>query len=208
MGPKTEQSCVGPFLKLFRWILAVVEDHAAEGVIDAVVEVVAELAAADGLADDLGDGGGGGGHQEPPRLGENLDRLRKQAVQFRVDRLGQALEGRDGVVVVGGEAAADVEQLELEAARLGLGEDARRPGAGPGCSSGRSCTGCRRGSSAPRLRACCCARRRSGPPPRPASAPNLLDSSTIEPVLGTRNRSTRPACGACRAILITSSWLS
>ena len=49
----------GAFLEAFQMILAVVEDHAAVGVIDAVIEVVAELAATDGFADDLGDGGGG-----------------------------------------------------------------------------------------------------------------------------------------------------
>ena len=31
----------------------------------------------------------------------------------------------------------------------------------------------------------------------PGSQPNLEDSSTIEPVFGTRRRSTSPACGAC-----------
>ena len=70
------------------------------------------------------DGRGGGGNEEPPRLGENLDGLREKAVQLAVDRFGQALEGGYGVVVVRGKAAADVEQLEIEAARLGLGEDA------------------------------------------------------------------------------------
>ena len=92
--------------------------------IDAVIEVVAKLAATDGLADDLGDGSGGGGDQESPRLGENLDRLGKKAVQLGIDRVSQALEGGDGVIVVGGEAATDIEQLEIEAARFGLGKDA------------------------------------------------------------------------------------
>ena len=146
-----------------------VEDHAAEGVIDAVIEVVAELAAADGLADDLGDGGGGGGDEEPPRLGEDLDRLGKEPIELGVDRLGQALEGGNGVVVVGGKAAADVEQLEIEAARLGLGEDAGGQVQGLDVVLRRWCTGCRRGSSGPRPRACCCARRRSGRPPRRAA---------------------------------------
>src|SRR5262249_7015006 len=69
-----------PFLEALEVILAVVEDHAAEGVVDAVVQVVAELAAAHGLADDLGDRGGGGGDEEPPRLGEDLKGRREKAV--------------------------------------------------------------------------------------------------------------------------------
>ena len=46
------------------------------------------------------------------------------------------------------------------------------------------------------------------PTASPGRAPNLLDSSTIEPVFGTRIRSASPACGACLAIFFTSSWLS
>ena len=38
--------------------------------------------------------------------------------------------------------------------------------------------------------------------------PNLLDSSTIAPVLGTFNRKASPACGACFLILPISSQLS
>ena len=60
-----------------------VEDDAREGVIDAVVDVVAELAVADGLADDLGHQRGGGGHQEPARLGQDLDVLRGTAGRVR-----------------------------------------------------------------------------------------------------------------------------
>ena len=69
-------------LEALHRILAVVENHAAEGVVDAVVHVVAELPAADGLADDLGNGSGGGRHEEPSGLRENLDWMRKQAVQL------------------------------------------------------------------------------------------------------------------------------
>ncbi len=123
MGPKTEQICVGPFLKLFSSVLRVVKDRTAIGVVDAVVDVVAKLAAANGLADDLSDGGGGGGHQEPAWLGQDFDRFGEQPVQFGVDHFRQSPEGRDSVVVVGGETAADVEQLEIEAARSGLRED-------------------------------------------------------------------------------------
>src|SRR4029453_5489144 len=123
-GAKDGAELRGAFFEAFQVVLAVVEDHAAVGVIDAVIKVVAELAATDGLADDLSDSGGGGGDQESPRLGENLDRLGKQAVQLGIDRFGQAFEGGDGVIVVGGEAATDVEQLEIEAAHPGLGEDA------------------------------------------------------------------------------------
>src|SRR5262249_25253978 len=97
-----------------------IEDHAAEGVVNAVVEVIAEFAAAHGLADDLGHGGAGGGDKEAPRFGEYLYGCRKQAVQLGVDRPGQALEGGDRVVVMSREAATDVEELKVEAARLRL----------------------------------------------------------------------------------------
>ena len=53
VGPKTEQICVGAFLKLFNGYWAVVKDHAAESLIDTIIQVVAKLAAADRLADDL-----------------------------------------------------------------------------------------------------------------------------------------------------------
>jgi hypothetical protein len=85
-GAKDEAELRGAFPEAFQVVLAVVEDYAAVSVIDAILEVVAELAATDGLADDLGDGGGSGGDQESPRLGENLDRLGKQAVQ--IDHIG------------------------------------------------------------------------------------------------------------------------
>ena len=64
-----------PLLERLEVVLAVVEDDAGEGVVDAVVEVVAAFAVAAGLADHLGDGRAGGGHEEPARLGQNLDVL-------------------------------------------------------------------------------------------------------------------------------------
>src|SRR4029077_13680552 len=107
-------------------ILAVIENDAAECVVNAVIQVVAEPPVANGLSDDLRDRGGGGRHQETPGLRKNIDRLRKEAVQLRVDGLCQTPEGGDRIIVVGGKTAADVEQLEIEAARSRLSEDARR----------------------------------------------------------------------------------
>ena len=76
---------------------------------------------------------GGGGHQEPARLGQDLDVLREEPVELAVDGLGQFAERLDGVVVGRGEAAADVEQVQLgEAARPGLREDVGGQVAGPG----------------------------------------------------------------------------
>ena len=69
-----------------------IEDHAAERVIDAVVDVVAELAVADGLADDLGDGRGRRGDQESARLGEDFDLLREQAVDLGLIVLASVLK--------------------------------------------------------------------------------------------------------------------
>src|SRR5262245_47865780 len=71
-GAKDGAELRGTFPEAFQVVLAVIEDHAAVGVIDAVIEVVAELAATDGLADDLGNGGGSGGDQESPWLSKNL----------------------------------------------------------------------------------------------------------------------------------------
>ncbi len=116
---------MGPFLKLLHGVLGVIKDHAAIGVIDAVVEIVTKLAAADGLADDLGDGGGGGGDQETPRLSKDFDRFGEKPVQLGVDHFGEFPEGRDRVVVVGRKTTADIEELEIEATRLGLRENAR-----------------------------------------------------------------------------------
>src|SRR5215510_13034458 len=104
-------------------VLAVVEDHATVGMIDTVIEIVAELATTDSLADDLCDRGGGRGDQKPPGLSKNFNGCGKKAVQLSIDRFGQALERRDGIIVVGWEPTADVKQLELKAAALGFGED-------------------------------------------------------------------------------------
>ena len=113
VGPKTEQICRRPFLERLQVVLAVVEDDAGERVIHAVVDVVAAFAVAAGLADHLGHERGGGGHQEPARLGQDLDVLGEQPVEFGVDPPGQRLERLDLLVVGGGKAAADVEQLQL-----------------------------------------------------------------------------------------------
>ena len=146
---------------------------------------------------------GGGSHEEASRLREDLEGLWKQPVQFRIDRLSQDPECRNGVVVMRREAAADVEELELEPAsslrrrprgqvqRLDVVLDVRALAADVEAQPSTSSLLLR--ANAIRSTA------------SPGSAPNLLESSTIDPVFGTRNRSTRPACGACRAILITSS---
>src|SRR5262245_45867644 len=104
-------------------VLAVVEDHTAVGMIDTVIEIVTELATTDSLADDLCDCGGSRGDQKPPWLGENFNGLWKETIQLGIDRFGQALERRDGIIVMRREPTTDVEQLEIEAAALGFGED-------------------------------------------------------------------------------------
>ena len=113
----------GTLLEALHGILAVVENHSAERLIDAVVDVVTELALSESLADDLCDGGRRRGHQEASGLSEDFDWLRKQAVQFRVDRPSQRPECDNRVVVVSGESAADVQELELEPARPRLREN-------------------------------------------------------------------------------------
>ena len=179
-----------------------------EGVIDAVVDVVAGLAVAHGLADDARDGGGGGGHQEAARLGQDLDVRREQAVDLGVDLPGQRAEGLHVPVVGRREAAADVEDLDLVAARLRPRASPRRTCSAPGRSSRSWCTGCRRGSSGPRPPGRCANAASIRSTASPGSQPNLEDSSTIEPVLGTRSRSTTPACGAYCLIFFSSLRLS
>src|SRR5262245_39322902 len=123
-GTEDRADLRGTFPETFEMVLAMVEDHAAVGVIDTVIEVVAKLATADGLADDLGDSGHSGSDQKPPRLSENFDGRRKKTIQLGVNRFGQAFERGHRVVVVSRKAATDVEQLEIKAAGLGFGKDA------------------------------------------------------------------------------------
>ena len=70
-----------PFLETLQRVLAVVEDHAAERLVDAVVDVVTEFALADGLADDLGDGRRRRRDQEAAGFGEDFDLRREQAIE-------------------------------------------------------------------------------------------------------------------------------
>src|SRR5271157_3809435 len=53
------------------------------------------------------------------------NRFGEKPVQLGGDHFGESLEGRDRLVVVGRKTTADVEQLEIEATRLGLCENAR-----------------------------------------------------------------------------------
>src|ERR1700733_9479140 len=80
------------FLEALQGILAVVKDHAAVRLIHTVIHVVAELATTDGFADDLRNSGRSGGDEKSAWLRENLDRLRKEAIEFRVQCVCQALE--------------------------------------------------------------------------------------------------------------------
>ena len=57
--------------------------------IDAIVKVVAQLAAANRFADGLGQRRSGEGDQEAARLGNDLNRLGKEAIQLGVDLAGQ-----------------------------------------------------------------------------------------------------------------------
>ena len=83
--------------------------------INPVIHVIAEFVAAGGLANDLADGSASGRNQKPPWLGQNLDRLGKEAVEFVVNLLGQRCELRHAGVVGSRKAAPNVEQLQIEA---------------------------------------------------------------------------------------------
>src|SRR5208282_2240278 len=101
-----------------------VEYHTAEGVIDPVIQIVARLTPTDGFANDFRYRCRGGSNEEPTWLGKDFERLGKKSTDLGVDRCRQPSEGRHGVVIVCGKAATNVEQLEVEPAQLGLGEDA------------------------------------------------------------------------------------
>ena len=206
--PKTARDLGLAALERLEVVLAVVEDDARKGVVDAVVDVVAGPAVAHRLADHACDRGRGRRHQEAAGLGQDLHVLREQPADLGVDRAREQAERLHVAVVGHREAAADVEDLDRAAAALGLVAHRRRHGRRPGRSSRSSCTGCRRGSSAPRRPARGRTPPRSAPRASPGSQPNFEDSSTIEPVFGTRSRSARPACGAYLRSLRSSSRLS
>src|SRR5215813_3943491 len=81
-------------------ILAVIEDHPVEGLVDAVIEIIAELAPANCFADDFGHSGGGGCDEEPPWLGKDFDRFWEKPVKLRIDCLRQPLESWHRVIIV------------------------------------------------------------------------------------------------------------
>src|SRR5262249_36364525 len=106
----------GTLLEAPHRVLTVIEDHAAERLIDAIVDVITELSTTHGFPNDLADGGRSRGHEKPSGFGEDLDRWGKESIEFRVDRMREVFECGDRIVVVRGEPSADVEQLELETA--------------------------------------------------------------------------------------------
>ncbi len=79
--------------------MAVVENHARIGVIDAVIDVVTPLPVAIRLADHRRHRYRRRRHEEPSGLGEDFDVFRKQAVQLRVQDFRQLLERLDVGVV-------------------------------------------------------------------------------------------------------------
>ena len=120
--------------------------------------------------------------------------------------LASSRNGLTRGVVGRGKAAADVEQVHLGVAAVaGLLEDVRGQ-----VDGGDVVLEIRRLAADVEAEALDdqarpCRPPGSGPPPRPGDAPNLDDSSTIAPVLGTFSRSASPACGACFLILWISS---
>src|SRR5258708_28636736 len=104
-------------------ILAMVENNAAERMIDAVVDVVAGFAVPHGFANDPGDGSGRGRDQEPAGLSKDLDVFGEQTVNLCIDFLCQGAERLDVAVVRRREPAANIEDFDFPAARLSLAED-------------------------------------------------------------------------------------
>src|SRR5437870_4421709 len=84
-----------PFFERFEVILAMIENNAGKGVIDAVVNVIAPLAIPDGFANNARHGSRRRGHEKSPWLGENLQVLREKAVQFSINLPGQHAERLD-----------------------------------------------------------------------------------------------------------------
>src|SRR5215469_2209524 len=124
-GAEDRANLGGTLLEAFKWVLAMVKDHAAKRLIYAIINVVAKLAAANGLAYDLGDSVSGGGDQETARLSEDFDWFGEKTVQFSVNHFGDFGEVRNRYVIVSRETATDIEEFEIEATRFGFLENAR-----------------------------------------------------------------------------------
>src|SRR5258708_34689382 len=104
-------------------ILAMIENDAAERVIDAVIDVVTGFASPNGFANNASDRGRCGRYQESARLRQNLNVLGEEPLNLGVDLLRQCAERFDVSVVRSGEATPNVEDFDFAAARLGLAQD-------------------------------------------------------------------------------------
>src|SRR5439155_20855902 len=109
-----------PLLQALEVILAMIENDAGKGLINAIVDVITLFAVAYGLANDPGNRSGGGGDEKAPRLGQNLDVFREEAVDFGIDLPGEQAERLDMFVVGRGKSAPDIEDFDFMPARLGL----------------------------------------------------------------------------------------
>src|SRR5580765_4720739 len=109
-----------PFLEGLQVILAMIENDPAEGVINAVVDVVAGFAVTHCLADDARDGRGCSSYQETARLRQDLNIPREQPVDLGVNLSRQQAERFHVPVVWGRKTSANIQDLDLMAARLGL----------------------------------------------------------------------------------------
>src|SRR6202040_3154275 len=112
-------------LERLQMVLAMIENDAAESVINAVVDVIAAFAVAHRFADHAGHRSGRGRHEETPRLREYFDVRRKQPVDLGVDLPREQTEGVDMLVVRRGKTAADVQNLDFVSARLRLAHHRR-----------------------------------------------------------------------------------
>ena len=81
--------------------------------INTVVDIVKNLAVSPGFTHDFRNQYGCRCHDEPSRFGNDLDIAWKQPRTLRIDDGGQLLKFRDLGIIRDGEAAADVDNIEM-----------------------------------------------------------------------------------------------
>src|SRR5262249_38819640 len=97
-----------------------IKNNPAERVVNAVINIIAALPFAHGFADDARNRSRRRRHQKTSRLGKDLNILREQSLNLRVNFLRKLAEWLHVLVVMRRETAADIENLELVSARPGF----------------------------------------------------------------------------------------
>src|ERR1041385_2100785 len=107
-------------------ILAMIEDDSREGMINAVIYVVAGLSVPHRFPNDPGHRSGSCRHEKPAWLSQDFHLLWEQPLNLRINLSRQRTERLHVFIVRRGKTTADVQDLDLVSARLGLLHDGRR----------------------------------------------------------------------------------